>query len=165
MAFICDICEKEFTQIANLTRGTSTRRQFMATILSLFVNGMAIPLIEKMQRSARKKHSQRKTHHCQSCSRQFYRHDKCLNTRRYASLQSLRKYPEEEENGKQRAKQSRWDDAMTVNTTTQENHVHSGVCTQTSSVPYKRTRVSGAGQLAVVFKRGEQLLEDHKATV
>ena len=89
-----------------------------------------------------KKHSQEKTHQCQHCSRKFYRHDKCLEHQKLCEFEKFeehreggtRKYPEGEENGEQRVKQSRWDDA-TTNTTTEGNNVHSGEDTGCSENP------------------------------
>ena len=80
-----------------------------------------------------KKHSQEKTHQCQYSSRKFYRRDTCLEHQKLCAFEKeddhrdsiKRKYPEREENGEQRARQLRWDDA-TINTTTEGNGVHSG---------------------------------------
>ena len=89
-----------------------------------------------------KKHYQEKTNQCQYCSRKFYRHDKCLEHQKVCDFEMFeerrdcgkRKYPEGEENGEQKAKQSRGDDA-TVNATTEGNDVHSGEDTGCSENP------------------------------
>ena len=87
-----------------------------------------------------KKHSQERTHQCHS--RKFYRHDRCFQNQKVCEFEKFeerrdggkRKYPEREENGEHRAKQSRWDDAR-VNTTTEGNDVHSGEDTGCSENP------------------------------
>ena len=75
MAFVCDICEKQFSQKTNLAR----HKKAVHGVRSFNCErcGVAFNRNDALKRHM-KKHSQDKTHQCQHCSRQFYRQDVCL---------------------------------------------------------------------------------------
>ena len=109
MAIIREICEKEFTQMTNLTRHKKTiHGDYSCTCERC---GDAFNRKDALKRHM-KKHSQERTHQCHSCSRNFYRHDKCLDHQKVGEFEKFeerrdggkRKYPEAVENGAQRAK-------------------------------------------------------------
>ena len=139
MAFICDICEKQFPQKRNLVRHKESIHY--GSSFTCERCGDAFNRKDALK-CLMKKHSQEKLHQCQYCSRKFYRRDTCLEHQKLCAFEKeddhhdsiKRKYPEGKENGEQRAKQWRWDDA-TVNTTTEGNDVHSGEDTGCSENP------------------------------
>lgn len=163
MAFISDICEKQFPQKRNLVR----HRESIHYGSSFTCERCGDAFNRKdVLKCHMKKHSQEKTHQCQYCSRKFYCHDKCVEHQKVCDFETFverrdggkQNYPEGEKNGEQRAKQSRRDDA-TVNATTEGNDVHSGEDTGCSENPCAlTTAIKGSVK---TFKFKPRIQEKH----
>lgn len=84
MSFICDICEKSFTQETNLVRHKKTVHGDRSLVWERC--GDSFNRKDALKRHM-KKHSQEKTDECQHWRRRFYRKEKGLEQEKFCEFE------------------------------------------------------------------------------